>query len=48
MGKQAFQWLENLDLPAHRLTLHHSKGIKDRTVFITDTAVQAVEEYLVV
>ena len=40
--------LENLDLPARRLTVRQSKGMKDRTVFMTDTSVQALLEYLAV
>lgn len=38
--------LEDLDLPQKRLTVRKSKGLKDRTVFMTDTAVRAVQEYL--
>ena len=40
--------LEDLDLPGRRLTIRRSKGLKDRVVFMTDTTVQAVREYLVV
>ena len=40
--------LDDLDLPGHRLTIRHSKGLRDRTVYLTDTAVQALEAYLAV
>jgi len=38
--------LEDLDLAQRRLTLRKSKSLKDRTVFMTDTAVRAMQEYL--
>jgi site-specific recombinase XerD len=38
--------LEDLDLPGRRLTVRQSKGLKDRTVLLTDTTVRAVQEYL--
>lgn len=38
--------LEDLDLKARRLTVRQSKGMKERTVFMTDTTVQALQEYL--
>jgi len=38
--------LEDLDLPQKRLMVRKSKALKDRTVFMTDTTVQAVREYL--
>lgn len=38
--------LEDLDLPQRRLTVRQGKGMKDRTVFLTDTAVRALREYL--
>jgi integrase/recombinase XerC len=40
--------LDDLDLKARRLTVRQSKNMKDRTVFMTDTTIQAVQEYLVV
>jgi site-specific recombinase XerD len=40
--------LEDLDLAGRRLTVRHSKGLRDRTVYLTDTAVQALEAYLTV
>lgn len=39
--------LEDLDLPVRKLTVRKGKGQIDRTVYLTDTAVQAVQEYLV-
>jgi site-specific recombinase XerD len=39
--------LEDLDLPARRLTVRNGKGLKDRTVFLTDTCLHALEMYLV-
>lgn len=40
--------LDALDLPGRRLTVRQGKGRKDRTVYLTDTAVQALQEYLAV
>jgi site-specific recombinase XerD len=40
--------LEDLDLPERRLTVRQGKGRKDRTVYMTDTAVRALQGYLVV
>jgi site-specific recombinase XerD len=40
--------LEDLDLEARRFTVRKSKALKDRTVFMTDTTVRAVREYLAV
>jgi len=40
--------LEDLDLAVRRLIVRQSKGLKDRTVFMTDTTVRAVQEYLAV
>ena len=37
---------EDLDLPGRKLTVHQGKGRKDRTVYLTDKAVQALEAYL--
>ena len=38
--------LEDLDLSGRRLTVRQSKGMKDRTVFLTDTTAGAIEAYL--
>jgi integrase/recombinase XerD len=38
--------LEDLDLSQKRLMVRKSKALKDRTVFMTDTTVRAVREYL--
>jgi site-specific recombinase XerD len=38
--------LEDLDLPGRRLTMRTGKGQRDRTVYLTDTAVAAVRDYL--
>ena len=38
--------LEDLDLPARKLTVRNGKGMKDRTVYLTDTAVRALTAYL--
>jgi integrase/recombinase XerC len=38
--------LEDLDLEGKRLTVRQAKGLKDRTVYMTDTTVRAVREYL--
>lgn len=38
--------LEDLDLEQKRLTVRQSKGLKDRTVFMTETTVHAIREYL--
>ncbi len=40
--------LEDLDLAGKRLSVRNGKGQKDRTVFLTDTAVQALTSYLAV
>lgn len=40
--------LEDLDLAQKRLMVRKSKALKDRTVFMTDTTVRAVQEYLAV
>jgi len=37
---------EDLDLPGHRLVVRQGKGRKDRTVYLTDTVVRALEAYL--
>jgi site-specific recombinase XerD len=38
--------LEDLDLENRRLMVRQGKGLKDRTVWMTDTAVRAVQDYL--
>jgi site-specific recombinase XerD len=38
--------LEDLDLPEKRLIVRKSKALKDRVVFMTDTTVRALREYL--
>jgi site-specific recombinase XerD len=38
--------LEDLDLAGRRLTVRQGKGVKDRTVYLTDTVVRAVQDYL--
>lgn len=40
--------LEDLDLPNRKLTVRQGKGLKDRTVFLTDTTVQSLKKYLAV
>jgi site-specific recombinase XerD len=40
--------LEDLDLAGRRLTVRQGKGVKDRTVYLTDTVVQAIQDYLAV
>ena len=35
-------------LARRRLTILHSKGLRDRTAYLTDTAVQVLEAYLAV
>jgi site-specific recombinase XerD len=39
---------EDLDLSGRKLTVRKSKSLKDRVVYMTDTTVQAVQEYLAV
>lgn len=38
--------LEDLDLQGRKLSVRNGKGMKDRTVYLTDTVVHAVKEYL--
>lgn len=38
--------LEDLDPPGRRLTVRQGKGRRDRTVYLTDTALQALQAYL--
>lgn len=40
--------LEDLDLVGRRLTVRQGKGLKDRTVYLADAAVQALQDYLTV
>ena len=40
--------LEDLDLLNKRLTVRRGKSLKDRTVFLTETAVSALQDYLAV
>lgn len=40
--------LEDLDFPQKRLSVRDGKGRKDRTVYLTETAIHALQEYLVV
>jgi integrase len=40
--------LEDLDLAYRRLSVRNGKGLKDRTVYLADTAVRALEAYLAV
>lgn len=40
--------LEDLDLAQKRLSVRDGKGKKDRTVYLAETAIQALQEYLVV
>lgn len=40
--------LEDLDLPGRRLTVRQGKGRQDRTVYLTDTALGALQDYLAV
>jgi integrase/recombinase XerD len=40
--------LENLNLVSRKLTVRQGKGRKDRTVYLTDTAVRALQDYLAV
>jgi len=46
MGEVEELRLENLDLENRRFTVRQSKALKDRTVFMTDTTVHAIREYL--
>jgi integrase len=38
--------LEDLDIPQKRLSVRDGKGRKDRTVYLTETAIHAVQEYM--
>jgi len=48
MGEVEELRLEDLDLEGRRFTVRQSKNLKDRTVFMTDSTVLAVQEYLAV
>ena len=39
--------LEDLDLPNRKLSVRNGKGLKDRTVYLTDTTIRALSAYLV-
>ncbi len=38
--------LEDLDLPGRKLMVRRGKGLRDRTVYLTDTTVRALDAYL--
>jgi site-specific recombinase XerD len=38
--------LEDLDFPQKRLTVRDGKGKKDRTIYLTDTAIRVLQDYL--
>jgi len=40
--------LEDLDFPQNRLSVRDGKGRQDRTVYLTETAIYALQEYLTV
>ena len=40
--------VEDLDLSARKLSVRNGKGMKDRTVYLTDTTVNALQAYLAV
>jgi len=40
--------LEDLDLPGQRVSVRNGKGLKDRTVYLTVTSLQALQAYLAV
>jgi site-specific recombinase XerD len=40
--------LEDVDLPAKRLSVRNGKGKKDRTVYLTETVIHALQTYLAV
>jgi integrase/recombinase XerC len=48
MGEAEELRLEDLDLPQKRLSVRDGKGRKDRTVYLTDTTIHALQEYLAV
>jgi len=48
MGEVEELRLEDLDLLAKRLSVRDGKGRKDRTIYLTDTAIQTLVDYLAV
>ena len=40
--------LEDLDFPGRKLSVRNGKGLKDRTIYLSDTVVRVVGEYLAV
>lgn len=40
--------MEDLDLSGKRITVRNGKGLKDRTVFLTENVIQVLREYLTV
>lgn len=40
--------LEDLDFPAKKLSVRNGKGLKDRAIYLTDTVIVALGEYLAV
>lgn len=40
--------LEDLDFPGKRLAVRNGKGLKDRTIYLSGTMIDAMQEYLVV
>src|SRR4030095_12902617 len=48
MGEVEEMRLEDLDLPQKRLSVRDGKGRQDRTVYLTETAIHVLQEYLAV
>ena len=48
MGEVEELRLEDLDSPQNRLSVRDGKGKKDRTVYLTDITIHALQEYLAV
>ena len=46
IGELLDLWIQDLDLHARRLVIREGKGRKDRIVYLTDTAAQALVAYL--
>ncbi|MFO7733570.1 MAG: site-specific integrase [Candidatus Aminicenantes bacterium] len=46
MGELEELRLEDLDLPGRKLSVRNGKGMKDRHVYMTDTTVRALADYL--
>jgi site-specific recombinase XerD len=40
--------LEDIDVPQRRLTVRNGKGLQDRTIYLTETSILALQEYLAV